>query len=101
MPEFDPTDLDSFLVSLAGRLRADALALAGYAALHAPMGVGEGDPDLEALSGSLRRTAVQISIVGDGLCRVCRMLDVTEHLAVESHKKNVLGAGGKEPRRQA
>ena len=96
--EFDPIDVDSFLVHMAGRLRADALALTGYAALHAPMGSGEGDPELEALSDSLRRTAVQISIIVDGLCRTCRMLDVAERLTVETQKHI---AGVKESRRRS
>lgn len=87
MPErnikIEQDDLSSYLETLAERLRTDVLALEGYAALHAPMGSGQGDPDLEALSDSLRRTAIRISGIGDGLCRACRMLHVAEGLTVE------------------
>ena len=85
--EIDRTDLDSFLEALAERLRADALALAGYAALHAPFHVKEQDQELEALSGSLRRTATVLAGIGDALCEECRIREITERVVLASPKK--------------
>ena len=80
--EIGRDDLGGFLEGLAERLRADALALGGYAALHAPLGSGEGDRGLEGLTTSLERTAKILESVGAGLCRDCRLLDVTEQLTL-------------------
>ena len=82
--EFDPTDVDSFLSALEGRLRVDALALTGYAAIHAPFQTRAQDDELETLSESLRRAAGQISAVRGSLCNTCRLLEVSESLTVES-----------------
>lgn len=76
------SDLETFMGTLASRLRVQARALRGVAALEGERGSTDDRATLESVS-DLEDVAEQLDRLRSTLCQRCRMIEVTEETSVE------------------